>query len=497
MRRMLTLSIAVSLVAAGVCAPAAAQEPLPDTWDVLARPAPEGRVDEQVTCDVCVVGGGSGGVGAAIAAGRLGARVVLIEREERLGGTGTNAFVCNWEPGPGCSIAAEMYRRMKAMGGAGVCHGTYVDDSLPYEVSLVRALPGDRQRQRVPYSVAYRPEAFDAVARKMLAETGKVTVLDKTTFLRAEPNTPKTRVEGALVERAQGRPARIRAKVFIDATGDVWVARSLGCEVMLGADPKSRFQEPSAPEEGGLRLNAITRCYLIRASDAPKRAPAPQQPVRFPKAAFVRGWKGDVLCVNAMAMMPGKSLIELGYDECLRRSEEIVHAHWHWLQQERYPGYELVEIAPMLGIREGYRLVARYVLTERDILDGLPNQEHEDVIAVADHPRDVHGGGGLHQVDTAYGIPYRCLLPAGAWENLLVACRGSGFSQIAASSARLQRTMIQLGHAAGMAAAMAAKEDLAVDRVDVKALVARLDARSRYPIEESFVKKRAPGSKGP
>jgi hypothetical protein len=70
---------------------------------------------------------------------------------------------------------------------------------------------------------------------------------------------------------------------------------------------------------------------------------------------------------------------------------------------------------------------------------------------------------------------------------LFVACRGAGFSKIAASSVRLQRTMIQLGHAAGMAAAMAVKAGAAVDRIDVKTLVERLDARGRYPIEESFV----------
>jgi len=465
---------------------------LVDSWNVLARPEPTGAIDETIATDVCVVGAGSGGLGAAIAAGRDGAQVVLIDRQRRLGGTGTNALVCNWEPGPGCSIAEEMYRRMKAQGGAGVAHGSYVDESTPYEVSLVRALPGDRQRRRVPYSVAYRPEVFDSVARRMLAETGRVTILDQTTFLRAEPNAERTRVQSVLVLQSNGHLARVRAKVFIDATGDVWVARSLGCETMLGAESKSQFNEPSAPDEAGPQLNAITRCYLVKASETPKREPAPETKVRFPKSAFVRGWKDGILCINAMGMMPGTDLIDLGYDECMRRSESMVRAHWNWLQQTRLGEYELLEIAPMLGIREGYRLRTRYILTQRDLLDGLPNQTHDDIIAVADHPCDIHGaGGGLRQVATAYGVPYRCLIPAGAWQNLLVACRGAGFSKIAASSVRLQRTMIQLGHAAGMAAAMAVKADQPVDRIDVPVLVQRLDAKSRYPIEESFVKKRA------
>ncbi len=471
-----------------------------DSWNVLTAERPDGPIAEEIETDVCIVGGGSGGVGAAVAAAREGARVVLVERQKRLGGTGTNALVSNWEPGPGCSIAEELFDRMKAIGGAGVGKRQPVQTDAPmgflmvaedeeYERTLVRSLPNDRQRRRVPYCVPYQPDAFDAVVREMLAETDKAVVLDETTFFRAEPNAEGTRVQSILAEDAEGRILRVRAKVFIDSTGDVWLARALGCETMLGVDPRSRFDEPSAPEQGFLQLNAITRCYRIVPSDAPARQPPPEAAVRFPRAAFVTGWSDGMRMVNMMPTLPGRALIDLGYDECMRRSEQIVRAHWHWLQQiPEFQGYELAEIAPMLGIRESHRVVARYVLNERDLTAGLPNQPHADIVAVADHPCDIHGAGGhLAQVNTAYGVPYRCLIPAGPWENLLVACRGSGFSKIAASSVRLQRTMIQLGHAAGMAAAMAARDDAAVDRIDVGSLVERLDARSRYPVEESFV----------
>ena len=97
--------------------------PFEDTWNVLATPRPTGPVAEELETDVCVIGGGSGGLGAAVAAARKGARVVLIERQERLGGTGANAYVANWEPGPGCEIAAEIFERMKAIDGAGVARG--------------------------------------------------------------------------------------------------------------------------------------------------------------------------------------------------------------------------------------------------------------------------------------------------------------------------------------------------------------------------------------
>ncbi len=463
---------------------------LVDGWNVLTTPRPTGPVTEELETDVCVVGAGSAGVAAAIAAGRHGARVVLVERQARLGGTGSNAYVANWEPGPGCSIAREIFERMKAIDGAGVATGyrvhtdapmgyNLVTEGIPYEKTLRRTGIPRSEFRRVPY----KPEAFDRVVREMLSETGKVTLLDETIFFKAETDADGTKVKSILAEASDGHLLRVRAKVFIDASGCVWLCRALGCETMLGVDPRSRFNEPSAPEQGVLRLNAISRCYLIRSSESPRREPAPEGKVSFPKCAFVTGWKNGLQAVNTLPLLPGRALIDLGYDECLRRSETKVHAHWHWLQQvPEFQGYELAEIAPMLGIRESYRVVTRYVLNENDLLAGLPGQKHDDLIAVADHPCDVHGAGGhLSTLKTGYGIPYRCLLPVGPWGNLLVACRGAGFSQIAASSCRLQRTMIQIGHAAGIAAAMSTQQGVSCDGIDVKAFVEELDVRSRYP----------------
>ena len=68
------------------------------------------------------------------------------------------------------------------------------------------------------------------------------------------------------------------------------------------------------------------------------------------------------------------------------------------------------------------------------------------------------------EVREPYGIPYRCLLPKGV-DNLLVACRGASFSSIAASSCRLSRTMMALGHAAGTACALAKEKTLRLREV--------------------------------
>ncbi|MDR2705849.1 MAG: FAD-dependent oxidoreductase [Planctomycetaceae bacterium] len=460
-----------------------------DSWNVLNIPRYTGQVDQEFSTDVCVVGAGSAGCAAAIIAAREGANVVLVERQEQLGGTGTNAGVSNWEPGPGCSLARELFERMKALGGAGVgspqplqtkaAYGYFpVTDGESYESTTHRANVVPAQFR----DVLYKPEIFDQVVRKMLFETKRVVLLDKTYFFQSETNSEKTRIESILVRNTEEKTIRIRAKVFIDSTGDVWVCRSIGCETMLGIDPQNAFNEPSAPEKGHLQLNAITRTYTIARYSETKTQPVPNPSVPFPACAFICGWKNGLLSVNMLPTLPGKSLIDYGYDEALRRSEQIVYAHWHWLQQiPDFQDFELIQIAPMLGIRESYRVKTKYVLREQDLIETLKNQQHNDIIAIADHACDIHGaGGGLKPVSFAYGIPYRCMIPAGNWQNVLVACRGAGFSRIAASSCRLQRTMIQLGHAAGLAAAWAVEKNNSVEKIDVPALVKRLNAPKRY-----------------
>ena len=463
---------------------------------VITDPQADTEFQEMET-DVCIVGGGSGGFGAALAAAREGVDVVLVERQEKLGGTSTHAFVNNWEPGPGCDFAKELFERLQKKsnaigvttninkGGKMGSFGFYMwDPAMPYEESIPRAI-----RQPKDYhTISFDADEMARAMQEMLEETGHVKILFGTTFVKAHSGEEDSsghskRVEAIDIVDQDGQWSKIKAKVFIDATGGVHLCRKLGCEVMLGADPQSRFDESGAPKEPQHLLNAISRCYQVRRIENPKRQEKPVPTPNFCRAAHVTQSGKDTLTINPLPVLPGTALVDQGYDACLEKTEKAVEAHWNWLQSlDVFKDYELDKLSPMLGIRESYRVKTKYVLREQDLMAGWDRQKHDDLIAVADHPCDIHGaGGGLGHVSGPYGVPYRCLLPEGGWTNLMVACRGAGFSKIAASSCRLSRTMIQLGHAAGLGAAMAIKTDKPVDEIDIEALTKRLNIRSRYP----------------
>ena len=325
------------------------------------------------------------------------------------------------------------------------------------------------------HAVVFDPNTMSELMSHMLEETGRCQVM-------LEHRCFGVKMEGAcvvavLARSSDGTTRRISARVFVDSTGGVFLCRQAGCETMLGPDPKSRFDEPFAPEKPDKTLNAITLCCRVRKSDHPVRQPAPESPMKR-CGAHISAVPGGDLIINPLAMMPGTALLELGYEKAMSRCQQIVKAHWHCLQRNpTFSEYEFDSHAPLLGIRESYRVVSEYVLTQHDLAATLKEQHHSDIIAVADHAMDVHGAGGrrVHgELKGPYGIPYRCLIPKGT-TNLLVACRGAGFSQIAASSCRLNRTMTALGQAAGLAAAQVVRKDVSVRDVDVAEIQHQLD----------------------
>jgi len=450
------------------------------------------------TYDLVVIGAGSGGIGAALAAARAGLRVLLVEKSDMLGGNATRCGVNCWEPGVGgTGIPFDIYNRMKRIPLAVGIYSSgrhfmwqrpdeaipypggenLIDPALGYADSLLRHPPRPMPRPELlefrrlhNHGVPFEPEALAQVAGELLAETGRCIVLMNTACTGVVMRDRRI----AEIKLADGRA--VTASFYVDSTANVLLAQACGCETMLGQEGQAAFGEPHAPETPQDHLNGATLIYRVTPVESPGVEPLPPDipdgcwwAPKFPVAAINHYPNGD-LNVNMLPTMEGREALTMGYEaayaECLRR----VYAHWHH-NQESFPefrGYRLNWIAPGLGEREGPRVVGRYVLTERDLLAGLSDQAHDDIITIADHALDTHGKStgraGTSEFYQPYGVPYRCLLPRDA-DNLLVACRGASFTSLAASSCRLSRTMLQLGQAAGSAAFLAL--ELGVDLADV------------------------------
>ena len=442
---------------------------------VSARDASQDPIDAKA--EICVVGGGSGGFGAALAAARAGADVVLVERMPRLGGTSTNGYVSNWEPGPDGLLSREMYGRL-AKQNAVASQDHNPDRRLgPFGLWLIA---GGRTNSRCG---ARAGATVGARSFRPMHDVGT--------------DEPDARRDGPMPRRASAaasggnRPGPV-ASILAEAADGTRRAYRHACSSfdrrracagwrlrdVLGARQKldSASRMPWTNRKA-VTLNAITLCYRIRKSDNPVRQPAPRSPVKNCGAPIGAVPGGDLI-INPLAMMPGRALVDLGYEKAMSLCREKVRQHWHCLQRNpAFSGYEFDSFAPMLGIRESYRVVCDYVLTQHDLVATLERQVHADIIAVADHPMDVHGEGGRRiggELKGPYGIPYRSLIPKDT-TNVLVACRGAGFSQIAASSCRLNRTMLALGHAAGLAAAQAVSKNISVRQVDVGEIQRQLE----------------------
>jgi hypothetical protein len=330
---------------------------------------------------------------------------------------------------------------------------------------------------------------FNYAVREMLDETGNCTTLLATTFFRARRENDRiTAVDACFA----GKRLTVEADVFIDATADGDVCADAGCEFHLGEDPKSRYGEPSAPEQADVSFNGLTLCYRITDTGVPQ---VPYLPPGIPEGLcrkpvhIVVMPNGDHL-LNAVDMIDGNAIFELEYSDLMREGYRRVFEHFYWLQRlppdddsrwtrfvrgKGYGTWAIAGIAPRIGVRETRRILGDYVLNEKDCQAGLGNQHHTDIIAVTDHAVDVHGRKGrLYELPHgAYGVPYRCLLPVGV-ENLFISSRAASFSHIAASSCRLCRTMMTLGQAAGNAAALAVQHRVPIRQVDVAALRQRL-----------------------
>jgi hypothetical protein len=406
---------------------------------------PSDRVPVVADVDVAVIGGGSAGLAAAVAAARNGAETLLIERFSYVGGLATGGLIVlllTMDDGNGNQtiggLCQEIVDRMEQRDAVHYPPKEEWNDPGPELVEHYRrwGLVWGGGPHRVRYSVAFQPQHFIFAADDMLRDAG-VKVLYQTSA--CEPIVRDGTIEALVIQHKAGRQA-IAAETFIDATGDGDIFSAGGEEYELE------------------RVHPWLWFLMSGTSDLEKA-------LESGKGLFFRTpgeghvlvpWGGEA---SARRKIDATDPVETS--EALAECRLMVREEAARLK-EAVPGFESSYISLMadqLGITESRRLLGEYVLSRDDL-----NSPFDDVVARTGH---------WTKYDCVYNIPYRSLLPK-KLNNLLVAGRCISVDHRAHHATKEIPPCMATGEAAGTAASLAAGEGVGVREVSVPALQKRL-----------------------
>ncbi len=404
--------------------------------------------------DVLVVGAGSAGSTAAIAAARTGASTLLVDRFGFLGGTSTavlDTFYAFYTPGASprkvvSGIPDEVVGRLVERGMAFERPNTYGAGT----------------------GVTYDPETLKRVWDELVDEAGASTLLHAFVFA-------VTVEEGRVVEvqaAAKGGVRRIRPRVVVDASGDADVCALAGAP----------FEAPGDDVQSLSTVFRVANVDVARAEALPKQELwALMREARDSGRYALTRVEGSVHRTPhegvMMALMTRVRRVDATDADQLsaaeREGRRQAGEYFRFLR-ERVPGYEravLVSTSPAIGVRESRRIVGEHVLSADEILSA---RRFDDQIARCGAPIEEHHAGDdtrwvYLEEGATYGIPYRSLQPQ-RLENVLVAGRCFSATHEAHASARSMATCMAMGQAAGTAAASTAEPK----RLDPAVLRARL-----------------------
>lgn len=439
---------------------------------------------------VLVVGSGAAGLTAAVAAGRNGARTLLVENAGFLGGISATL--------PWLGFHDRDYR--------------LVVKGLPLEyvqrLQAAKAASPFELDPKCASAVSLDSHWWKILAMQLVREAG-VRLLLHTQVV--ETIREGDRVRGVIVENKSGRQ-RIEADITIDCSGDGDVAARGGVPWEKGRAADGLVQAPTLVFKlGGVdRAGFIAGCrnpainYREWISPYPDLWHKMMRRIDRMQVIICGGYAGLVeqaraagefdvpqtRIVGVKLHRPDEFLVVmtrvLGLDPTSTASLTDAYARIYEqipvlvrFFQRWVPGFSashLAEIAPMLGVRESRRIMGDYVITADDLVAG---RVFPDAVSMGAYHIDIHRPAGTwvdsHNV-RAYTIPLRSLIARGV-DGLLMAGKCLSATHEAVASTRVIPICMGQGQAVGTAAALAVQRRESVRELSMATLQDRLAAQ--------------------
>ncbi len=395
-------------------------------------------------CDVCVVGGGPAGIAAAVSAAEAGARTVLIERSDVLGGNAGNALVHTI-----CGLygndrdTAEYVQQGFARRFAGLL--------------LDAAAARRAERAGRVWVLPTFPHRLAEVARSLCESTERLSLRPACEVREATAGGDGFRIE--CDER--GGDAIVRAGVAIDASGDASLAHALGATCWM--EEPSRLQNPSLIiRVRGVEASETAGFARLRLSHAIARAAIEEKIEASAGSILVRPGPrtGEAYLTLNIVRRPGASYAPLdphwlaaARARALDDAQEVVD----FLRATR-PGFaacEIVERPRRVGVRETRRVAGVEVVEAVDISGG---RRRDDEVCLSAWPIEIwddHLGARFTYPAGPSSVPLGALVSR-SHDRLGMAGRCISASHEALGALRVIGTALASGEAVGTAAAMAA-----------------------------------------
>ena len=438
--------------------------------------------------DVCVAGGGCAGVAAAVMSARRGAATVLIEQGISLGGSQTLGLVNPMMP----TFAA--------------------DTETPLLKEIVRRLTDYDSsrlildRYGLSNCICFSTEGIAQVYDDICLEAG-VTVLYRSTLVEAMCSAGK--IHCCIVQTVEGLAA-IKAKTFIDASGDAVLARLAGVPADKGNPENGGRNQPMSFrfEVSNVDVEKLYQYVTVQLGDkfCSKKPPffyeigyvygnTKSKLDPFFKKAVQSGALTKEHCAHIQACtVPGRHGVmsfncpELPNSYSATNPIEYAQAVQVGRRMQRelieyfrknMPGFSEAYIsrtASILGVRESWRIRGQLIMTGKDYYG---QSRFPDAVARSAYYVDIHGGknGTPLKKGEYYEISFRTLI-TNEVSNLAVAGRCASADFELNASMRIQPTCIATGEAAGIASAWAVAHRIPVNEVKWEEIPAELRSYS-------------------